>query len=403
MDPSAARVVDLFSGAGGMSYGFHAHPSFELVGAVDVEVGKPSTGHGAIDCNATYAKNIGINPLALDLAAIPAEEVADLLLPPGNQQVDVLLACPPCTGFSAVVPKNWAYDDPRNSLVAHVADHVARLKPHILIMENVPQLFRGRFTHHFIALQSNLQEMGYRVCANAYNLTRFGLPQQRNRAIVVAVSPDLPLHTLDDLWEGSAVNRDAVTVRRAIGELPPVRTGEAHPSDPIHSSNLLEGDSLSRLEAIPVNGGSWTDLLGDSETEKYLIPSMRKAVRIGRLNSHRDVYGRMHWDKPAPTIKRECSHVGNGRYSHPEQARQCTARELAILQGFPRDYQFVSESRNKIYRQVGDAVPPMISYQLAHLAKWIISGDRPDLEQVILEGASLLSSDLVFTGQGRLI
>jgi DNA (cytosine-5)-methyltransferase 1 len=398
MGPSAARVVDLFSGAGGMSYGFHAHQSFELVGAVDVEVGKPSTGHGAIDCNSTYSKNMNVDPLALDLSAIPADEVADLLLPPGNQEVDVLLACPPCTGFSAVVSKNWAYDDPRNSLVAHVADYAARMKPHILIMENVPQLFRGGFTHHFLALQSNLEEMGYKVRADAYNLTRFGLPQQRKRAIVIAVSPDLPLFTLDDLWEGYVAGYDATTVRRAIGNLPPVRTGEAHSSDPIHASNLLEGDSLSRIKAIPLNGGSWTDLLGDPETERYLIPSMRKAVARGRPNSHRDVYGRMHWDKPAPTIKRECAHVGNGRYAHPEQARQCTARELAILQGFPRDYQFVSGSRNKTYRQIGDAVPPMISYQLACLAQWMISGDKPDLEQVILEDTSLLAGDLVSAG-----
>ena len=397
MDLSTSRVVDLFSGAGGMSYGFHAHPSFDLVGAVDIEIGKPSTGHRAIACNATYAENIKIDPLALDLSAVPAEEVADRLLPPGNQEIDVLLACPPCTGFSRVVSKNWAYDDPRNSLVAHVADHVARLKPHIMMMENVPQLFRGNFGHHFSALRNNLEEMGYKVHADAYTLTRFGLPQQRERAIIIAVSSDLPLLTLDDLWEGCAIDHRGITVRRAIGNLPPVKTGEAHPSDPNHTSTLLKGDSLRRIEAIPKDGGSWPDLLGHPETETYLIPSMWRAVEIGRLNSHCDVYGRMYWDRPAPTIKRECCHVGNGRYAHPEQARQCTVRELAILQGFPRDYRFVAASRKNLYRQVGDAVPPMISYQLACLAQWIISGNKPELEQVILPGTSLTSGDLTAT------
>jgi DNA (cytosine-5)-methyltransferase 1 len=395
MDLSTSRVVDLFSGAGGMSYGFHAHSSFEIVGAVDDEVGKPSTGHGAIDCNTTYTENIKIEPLALDLSAVSAEKVADLLLPPGNQEVDVLLACPPCTGFSAVVPKNWAHDDPRNSLVAHVADHVARLKPHILIMENVPQLFRGNFSHHYKALEASLEKMGYRVQANAYNLARFGLPQQRRRAIVIAVSPELPLLTLGDLWEGYEVDARAITVRNAIGHLPPIGSGETHPSDPNHTSTLLKGESLSRIAAMPLDGGSWRDLLGKPETEKYLIPSMWKAVKSGQLNYHSDVYGRMYWDRPAPTIKRECSHVGNGRYAHPEQPRQCTVRELAILQGFPEDYRFKSTSRKNLYRQVGDAVPPLVSYQLACLARWIMSGRKPSLEEILLPATSLTSSNII--------
>jgi DNA (cytosine-5)-methyltransferase 1 len=124
---------------------------------------------------------------------------------------------------------------------------------------------------------------------------------------------------------------------------------------------------------------------------------MWKAVEAGRLNSYCDVYGRMSWDRPAPTIKRECSHVGNGRYSHPEQPRQCTVRELGILQGFPADYRFTGASRKNLYRQIGDAVPPLISYQLAWVADWILTGEKPDLEQVVLPRTSLRPADLTAT------
>jgi len=398
MSLPVSSVVDLFSGGGGMSYGFYAHQAFSLIGSVDVEVGKPSTGHGAIGCNTTYERNIKIPPLAIDLSAVPADEVADRLLPAGVTQVDVLLACPPCTGFSRAISRNWTEDDPRNSLVARVADHVAVLKPRILMMENVSQLFRGNFRHHFSALRANLQAMGYKVHASSHGLSRFGLPQQRERAIVIAVEDDLPLFTLEDLWSGYEVDPRAITVRRAIGDLPPVLAGETHPDDPNHTSTVLRGESLERIAAIPPDGGSWPDLLGNPETEKYLIPSMWKAVEIKRLNSYCDVYGRMCWDKPAPTIKRECSHVGNGRYSHPEQVRQCTVRELAILQGFPRHYSFIGASRKNLYRQIGDAVPPMISHQLAWIAHWTLSGDKPALEQIILPETSLNRNDFIFVG-----
>jgi len=316
--------------------------------------------------------------------------------------LEVLLACPPCTGFSRAISKNWAEDDPRNSLVARVADHVARMKPRVFMMENVPQLLNGNFRHHFTALRDNLQGMGYKVHASSHALSRFGLPQQRERALVVAVASDLPLYTLEDLWRGYEVKPDAVTVRRAIADLPKLAAGATHPDDSNHTSTSLKGESLERIAAMPHDGGSWPDLLGHPDTEKYLIPSMRKAVERGRLNSYSDVYGRMAWDNPAPTIKRECSHVGNGRYSHPEQDRQCTVRELGILQGFPSDYRFVGSSRKNLYRQIGDAVPPLVSYQLAWVAQWILTGEKPDLEQVVLPNTSLRMDDFIATEAAQL-
>jgi DNA (cytosine-5)-methyltransferase 1 len=380
-----------------MSYGFHAHEGFTLTGAADVEVGKPSTGHGAIGCNATYEANMGISPLHTDLSAIEPDELAAKLVPTGD--LDVLLACPPCTGFSRAVSKNYVEDDPRNSLVARVADFAAVLKPKVIVMENVPQLLNGNFRHHFKFLHEKLLKLGFRVHATSHLLSKYGLPQHRERALIVAVRDQYVLRSLEDLWDGYSVDPKATTVERAIKGLPVIETGQTDPNDLNHTSPLLAGESLQRIKLMPHDGGSWPDLLKDAESARYLIPSMRRAADKGRLNAYCDVYGRMAWGRPAPTIKRECSHVGNGRYAHPEQDRQCTVRELAILQGFPANYRFVGNSRKNLYRQVGDAVPPLVSFQLAHVVNWILTGEQPDMESVILPGTHLTSADLVRSGE----
>ncbi len=98
--PSMAKkwnVIDLFSGGGGMSCGFHRHPKFRLVGAVDAQNGKPSSGKGSLECNRTYAKNIGIEPLAADIAALTEAELrAYLFATSGTDHVDVVISCAPC-------------------------------------------------------------------------------------------------------------------------------------------------------------------------------------------------------------------------------------------------------------------------------------------------------------------
>ena len=389
-------VVDLFSGAGGMSYGFHTHPAFDVDGAADLEIGKPSTGPGSIGCNATYEANIKVRPLTADLGVIHADELAEMLGYRRREGPLVLLACPPCTGFSRAVARNLVEDDPRNKLVSRVIEFAARLKPRVIVMENVPQLLKGHgVTNHFGALSDGLGKLGYYIHATSYALTRFGLPQKRHRAFIIAARGRLKPRSLIDLWGEHRVRPAAITVRRAIGHLPEVSAGQTHPDDPAHTSCALNRESLDRLCAIPKNGGSWRDLAVDPEKQHLLIPSMRRAIEVGRPNKYSDVYGRMFWDQPAPTIKRECSHIGNGRYSHPDQDRQCTVRELALLQGFPVDYTFIG-SRKNLYRQLGDAVPPLISYQLAWITQWMLTGKRPDLEQITLDGTSIHSSDIVF-------
>lgn len=132
----------------------------------------------------------------------------------------------------------------------------------------------------------------------------------------------------------------------------------------MHVCPSIRGHSLARMQAIPRDGGSWTDL---TEDQAHLrIPSMN----VEKPGSFPDVYGRLAWDRPAPTITRECSHPGNGRYSHPEQDRLLTVREMATLQGFPPDYHFEAPLSFR-YRQIGDAVPPaFVMWPKSSASRW---------------------------------
>jgi DNA (cytosine-5)-methyltransferase 1 len=393
MTSSTFSVVDLFSGAGGMSLGFHKHPSFRLIAAADAELGKPSSGKGKLQCNGAYKRNIGISPCPLDLSEIEPEDIREALGLDVHEHVSVLSACPPCTGFSRANPNNHLRDDHRNSLVRISAVFAVELSADIVVMENARELIRGNFSGHYQWMRGYLQEHGYSIYGGSYMLTRFGLPQIRERALILAVKNGLELHTIDELWEGWEVTSEAVSVRRAFQSIDPHSDG--YDVYPRFASKVVE----DRVAAIPEDGGSWIDLLRRQDRDELLTDSMKRIVASNRFGSYPDVYGRMALDKPAPTIKRECSHVGNGRYAHPTENRLCSVREIAALQGFPNDYKFNGSSVSNLYRHLGDAVPPLISFQVSHVAAWILSGKKPDIYEVILPGTQLQADDIVHSSQ----
>lgn len=383
------KFVDLFSGAGGMSLGFHRHPGFRVVGAVDAELGKPSSRAGALQCNRSYARNIGIEPVAVDLGSVDAADLLAMLGANVQAGVDVLAACPPCTGFSRTNPNNHIEDDRRNNLVRRCADFALALDADVVVMENARELIRGNFVHHYQAFRKAMERNGYRVAGASHCLSRFGLPQVRERALVLAVKARLPLRTLEDLWGDWTVRGEALTVRRAFMAIAPDASGlDAYPG-------FASDEVRRRIRATPHDGGSWLDLVAHPAAETLLTPAMKRIVQERRFGSYPDVYGRMAWDKPAPTIKRECAHVGNGRYAHPEQDRLCSVREMAALQGFPNDFRLADASLANLYRHIGDAVPPLISHQLAHLCSWMLTGERPSPTEILLPGTQLQARDLV--------
>ena len=144
------------------------------------------------------------------------------------------------------------------------------------------------------------------------------------------------------------------------------------------------------------------DLLQREDADELLTDAMKRIVARKRFGSYPDVYGRMAWDKPAPTIKRECAHVGNGRYGHPEEDRLCSVREMAALQGFPNDFVLNGAAVSNMYRHIGDAVPPLVSHQLAHLSYWILTDDQPQVKDILLPGTNLRRRDIVRKKQEEL-
>lgn len=379
-----------------MSFGFYAHARFRVAGAVDAQNGKPSSGKGTLQCNLTYAANLGIRPLELDLSTInPKALRKSLNATLGDSSPTVLISCAPCTGFTRTLPNNHLQDDERNSLVVRSSLFVAELRPDIFLMENARELIVGNFKHHHAALIGGLTNLGYQVHSSTHMLSRFGLPQTRERALIIAVRQGLELRTLDDLWDGYRVVEQATHVRRAIASLPSVDPGEAHPDDPFHVSPSFNENCIKRLRLVPKDGGSWSDLRNHPNAETLLTPAMLRYIARGKFGSHPDVYGRLWWDRPAVTVKRECAHTGNGRYAHPDQDRLCTVREMAILQGFPRAFRFSATGISNMYRHIGDAVPPLISFQLARLCEWILGGRKPSIRSVVLPNTSLTSDDIV--------
>jgi len=359
------KVVDFFSGSGGMSWGFSQDPRFEIIAAVDYEIGKPGRTKGKpkrINCNATYERNIGIKPICMDLSTADASDLRERI-GIGKGELSVMIACPPCTGFSQKNAANHIVDDPRNALVERVADFVEEFDPEFLVMENVKELISGKMSHHYETLRRRLIGLGYNVRGEIHDLSDFGLPQRRTRALIVARKHDRPIPAIEP-----PVETPRRTVRDAIGSLRPLEAGGTDPADPMHRVPAHNEHSMERIMAIPKDGGSWADI---PDTESHLlIPAMKRS----RKGSFPDIYGRLAWDLPSITVTRECGHPGNGRYLHPEQDRMLSVREMALLQGFPPTYEFEGPMSSK-YNQIGDAVPPMISSIVAATIGSLLSGE----------------------------
>ncbi len=144
------------------------------------------------------------------------------------------------------------------------------------------------------------------------------------------------------------------TVRDAVCHYPPIRAGETHPSIPNHRAAALSALNLERIQRVPPDGGdrrSWP-------------PGLTLPCHRNGYEGHTDVYGRMWWDRPAPTLTTRCDSLSNGRYGHPQQHRAISLREAAALQSFPDDYIFYGGSKRSIALQIGNAVPVRLAETL---------------------------------------
>lgn len=333
-------AIDLFCGCGGLTHGL-IQGGIDVVAGVDIEE----------SCRYPYeVNNAGAKFLKRDITQLDPEEL-DSLYPAGS--VRVLAGCVPCQPFSTANPKAGDPNDPRRNLMLEVLRLIYAIKPEVYIMENVPTVKRSEVFKKFVF---DLREMGYHVHYSVENAVDYSVPQSRRRCILIAC-------THKEVMMNPLRRTQPLTVRDAISHLPPIAAGEQHPSDRIHKAAGLREVMLARIRASRP-GGTWRDW-----PEELLSERFRKNLKIG----FSDVYGRMTWDDPAPTIMTQFYGFSHGRFGHPEQDRAISLREGAILQGFPEWYEFVPPDQpvhlKPVARMIGNAVPPPVGKAIAEVIK----------------------------------
>lgn len=259
----------------------------------------------------------------------------ELGIKPG--QLDLLAGCPPCQGFSRIRTRNKSSSDAdaRNDLIFEFLRFVRGFRPKAVMLENVPAL---KDDPRFQVFWAEMQRLGYRGQPEIQDAAMFGVPQRRRRLIYLAVRGKYPVPTLE-------ASGDVKTVQDAIGAIGPA--GES--GDPIHDiPENRAPKTLALIRAVPHDGGSRADL-----------PKQFQLACHETTDGFRDVYGRMSWDLPAPTITGGCHNPSKGRFLHPVHDRAITLREAALLQGFPASYRFNAEhGKEAIALMIGNALPP---------------------------------------------
>ena len=321
--------IDLFCGAGGLTHGL-AQAGLGIVAGIDLD---PA-------CCYPFETNNDAPFFERDVAELGGEEVSGLFTP---GSVTVLAGCAPCQPFSTYSQRYENRSSGDWGLLYQFERLINEVTPDIVTMENVPSVERHEVFTDFV---DGLEELGYHVSYSVVNCADYGVPQSRNRMVLLA-SRFGPIQMIEPLLGADGHK----TVRDAIDELPVIAAGGRHEKDAMHISSRLSDKNLARIR-VSKPGGTWRDW------PRELVADCHKAD-TGR--TFPAVYGRMEWDKPAPTITTQCFGFGNGRFGHPEQDRAISLREAAVLQGFPRDYHFVPPGApvpfKRTGRLIGNAVP----------------------------------------------
>ena len=321
-------AVDLFCGAGGLTHGL-GKAGINVRLGVDID---PA-------CEYPYVTN---NNSKFLLKSVEDLEADDLACYYNKSSFNLLAGCAPCQTFSTYNRKATEFDK-RWWLLQQFSRLVDELSPDLVTMENVPRLVEQNVFHEFL---SNLNSNGYFTSFRIVNCADYGVPQQRNRLVLLASK----LGQISLLMP-EQIGKKPSTVREAIGKLPPLKAGTRNSKDPLHQSSALSEINLRRIQASKP-GGTWRDWPRDLVASCHKKPSGK---------TYPSVYGRMAWDNPAPTMTTQFFGFGNGRFGHPEQDRAISLREGAILQSFPPNYEFIQPGgrvcQKSIGRLIGNAVP----------------------------------------------
>jgi DNA (cytosine-5)-methyltransferase 1 len=330
------RCIDLFCGVGGLTHGFILE-GLPVSAGVDLD---PA-------CRFPYEANNGAKFLQRDISKVTASDLAELF---GNADIKILAGCAPCQPFSTYAQRyQLGGKDGRWGLLYEFTRLVKTSRPDVITMENVPTVAKHKVFNDFV---NALRRLGYKVWFDVVDSSQYGVPQTRRRMVLLA-------SRLGEIKMVDPLITKPKTVRQSIGRLRALKAGESAPRDKLHSCCTLSEKNLNRIR-VSKPGGTWRDW------PKRLIAECHRA-ESGR--TYPGVYGRMEWDKPAPTMTTQCYGFGNGRFGHPEQDRAISLREAAIIQSFPRDYAFIPKDGEVNFtvlgRLIGNAVPVELSRAIA--------------------------------------
>ena len=273
-----------------------------------------------------------------------------------KNSIKILVGCAPCQAFST-----YAQGDKKNTkwkLLYSFGEIITAIQPNIISMENVPNLLNYKKGKVFCDFLNVLYANDYYVTFDIVNAQDYGVPQRRNRLILFA-SKIGEIAIVKKTHTGKKIK----TVRKAIGHLQSIRDGEVYQGDKLHRARKLSELNLRRIRAT-TQGGGW------KQWQEDLILDCHKK-ESGK--SYGSVYGRMVWDDVSPTLTTQCTGYGNGRFGHPDQDRAISLREAAILQSFPRKYNFINPKKNFnnaiIEQHIGNAVPVRLGRIIARSIK----------------------------------
>lgn len=343
------KILDLFCGAGGFSYGMEKNPDFETVIALDNDK----------FAGETFKRNM---PSAVVVIGdITNSEIKKIVSTQAKELgVNMIIGGPPCQGYS-MKGKKLGLQDPRNFLFREYLNFVKELQPDIFIIENVKGLLvtsNGWFKDEIVR---TIAELGYFVEFGVLNAAKYGVPQARERAIFICSKHNrilLPEPTVDK----------PVTVREAIGDLSYLESGEGdfeqdYVMEPIsdyqrsmrmgskkiynHKASNHKQVAIKKLELIPPERG------------KEFLPE-----KMHGNQKYKTTWGRLKWDEVSPTIDTRFDASSNGTNNHPYLNRAITPREAARIQSFDDTFIFYG-AKIHIRKQIGNAVPPLLAKAIA--------------------------------------
>ena len=338
-------AVDLFCGGGGLSQGLK-EAGFTVVSGVELDLGAAET----------YRENHPQTQLFVrDIRTIKGKDLVDTS-PIGR--IDLIAACPPGQGFSTLTTK-YKREDERNSLIFEFVRLVEEIRPKTIMMENVPGLATGRGKSFFSKALARLEAVGYVLDYKICDVAKYGVPQHRRRLVLLgALGKQIKVaEETHGLGKGRMPYR---TVRNTISHIP-------KPTE--FNSRIAEGGAvktnwnvvrhlsrvnIERLKSLP------------SESDRRQLPDyLRPECHKGNDKGFCNVYGRMKWDEPSPTITGGCTTFSKGRFGHPDQNRTISVLEAALLQTFPETYVFQSPSIEVTCKIIGNALPPEFAKTMA--------------------------------------